>query len=141
MTHAGHLAHPFDTVIGPNGAAVNPPCRSIVAVPMYRQGIRRYLLRHRCGRIHQERRARINLMVQSKADPDEKIFAIVERTSYLNIATTLHNLQSGWSGNVCSSLRLKQCGAENIEAGKDSYLQGKPLPEQLIPSLIISARI
>jgi hypothetical protein len=80
-------------------------------------------------------------MVQSKADPDEKIFAIVKRTSYLNIAATLHNLQSGWSGNVRSSLPLEQCGAENIEAGKDSYLQGKPLPEQLIPSLIISARI
>ena len=80
-------------------------------------------------------------MVQSKADPDEKIFAIVERTSYLNIATTLHNLQSGWSGNVRSSLRLEQCRAKETEAGKDSYLQGRPLPEQLIPSLIISARI
>jgi hypothetical protein len=80
-------------------------------------------------------------MVQSKADPDEKIFAIVKRTSYLNIAATLHNLQRGWSGNVRSSLRLEQCRAKETEGGKDSYLQGKPLPEQLIPSLIISARI
>lgn len=80
-------------------------------------------------------------MVQSKADPDEKIFAIVERTSYLNIAAILRNLQSGWRGNVRGSLGLKQCRAKETEAGKDSYVQGKPLPEQLIPSLIISARI
>jgi hypothetical protein len=80
-------------------------------------------------------------MVQSKTDPDEKIFAIVKRTSYLNIAATLHNLQRGWSGNLRSSLRLKQCRAQDIEAGKDSCLQGSPFPKQLIPSLIFFARI